>query len=190
MTGGMQVARVNRTVRDFENGLISLLEKVPFDRITVDQICQEAMLHRSSFYRYFHDKYDLLAQTIDGQLNKLISNQQTTDGIVDAILNYVDHHQELFHHLVATKDRPGIHAEILQIISDLILHRSQRDNNDLVLQAVSQSDQPELMSYMIGGSINGAFMWWQKHNYDVSREEVAKFCKQQIHNISNSGRLV
>lgn len=182
--------KVNRTVRDFENAMISLLEQVPFDHITVDQICREAMLHRSSFYRYFHDKYDLLAQTIDGQLNKLISNEQTTDGIVDVVLNYVDQHRELFHHLIATKDRPGIHEEILQIMSELILHRSQRDNNDLVLHAVAQSDQPELMSYMIGGSINGAFMWWQKHNYDVSKEKVAKFCKQQIHNISNGNQSV
>lgn len=182
------MARVNRTVRDFENAMLSLLEQVPFDQLTVDQICQEAMLHRSSFYRYFRDKYDLLEQAFDAQLNQLISDQQNTDEIVDAALDYVDSHRELFHHLVATKDRPGIHTEILQIMSELILHRSHQENNDQVIQAVAQSDQPELMSYMIGGAINGAFIWWQKHNYDVSKDEVAKFCKQQIRHISQSNR--
>lgn len=180
------MTRVNRTVRDFENAMLALLEKAPFDQLTVDQICQEAMLHRSSFYRYFHDKYDLLEQTFDAQLNTMIADKKSTDEIVDAALDYIDQHRELFHHLVATKDRPGIHAEILQIISELILKRSKDQSNDLAIQAVAKSDQPELMSYMISGSINGAFMWWQKHNYDVSKEEVAKFCKQQIRNITRS----
>ncbi len=52
--------RVTRTIRDFENALITLLEKNSFESLTVDQICKEALMHRSSFYRYFSDKYDLL----------------------------------------------------------------------------------------------------------------------------------
>ena len=56
--------RVTRTIRDFENALITLLEKNSFESLTVDQICKEALMHRSSFYRYFSDKYDLLEQTL------------------------------------------------------------------------------------------------------------------------------
>lgn len=178
------MTRMNRTVRDFENAMLALLEKTSFDRMTVDQICQEAMLHRSSFYRYFHDKYDLLEQTMDVELNKLISDQPNTDTIVDAVLNYVDSHRELFHHLMATRDRSGLHTEIMQIISEIILNRSKHETNDLVIKAVAQSSQPELMSYMVGGAINGAFMWWERHNFDVSKDEIADFCKKRIHSIS------
>ena len=66
--------RVTRTIRDFENALITLLEKNSFESLTVDQICKEALMHRSSFYRYFSDKYDLLEQTLNAQINKLTEN--------------------------------------------------------------------------------------------------------------------
>ena len=40
--------------------LLTLLHHEAVEKITVDQLCREADLHRSTFYRYFQDKYDLL----------------------------------------------------------------------------------------------------------------------------------
>ena len=65
--------KVNRTVRDFENALEHLLEDQQFSHLTVDQICDEALLHRSSFYRYFHDKYDLLEHLINTRVKDIIA---------------------------------------------------------------------------------------------------------------------
>ena len=44
----------------FAASLTNLLRKEAIEKITVDQICEEANVHRSTFYRYFTDKYDLL----------------------------------------------------------------------------------------------------------------------------------
>lgn len=35
-------------------------EKIPFDSITINELCQHAMLHRTTFYKHFDDKYALL----------------------------------------------------------------------------------------------------------------------------------
>ena len=78
--------RVTRTVRDFENALLTLLEDHSFEHLTVEQICQEALLHRSSFYRYFRDKYDLLEQTLETQLNRFDSNLSQDDVIKKLIM--------------------------------------------------------------------------------------------------------
>ena len=37
-----------------------LVQKKSFDKITIDDICKEAAVGRSTFYRYFSDKYDIL----------------------------------------------------------------------------------------------------------------------------------
>lgn len=36
------------------------VEKIRFSKITVDQICEKAMVHRSTFYKHFDDKFRLL----------------------------------------------------------------------------------------------------------------------------------
>ena len=40
--------------------LFSLLEDTLFEKITLTQLCDHSMVPRSTFYRYFEDKYDLL----------------------------------------------------------------------------------------------------------------------------------
>ena len=74
--------RVTRTVRDFQNALLVLLENNSFDHLTVDQICKEALLHRSSFYRYFNDKYDLLEQTLKTKVVQIVDSGSSEDDIL------------------------------------------------------------------------------------------------------------
>ena len=42
-----------------------LLEKESIEKISVDRICEECRIGRSSFYRYFQDKYELLTWIIE-----------------------------------------------------------------------------------------------------------------------------
>src|SRR5699024_1038688 len=52
--------RVIKTKRALSQSLYELLEKQPFSTISVNQICNEALVHRTTFYKHFYDKYDLL----------------------------------------------------------------------------------------------------------------------------------
>lgn len=49
-----------RTYTLLRDALFNLLISSPFEKITLTQICETAMIPRSTFYRYFEDKYDLL----------------------------------------------------------------------------------------------------------------------------------
>lgn len=40
--------------------LIQLLEVKPFEEIRLNEICEKAMVHKTTFYHHFEDKYDLL----------------------------------------------------------------------------------------------------------------------------------
>lgn len=53
-----------RTKRHILATFNDLVQKKSFDKITIDQICQEAEIGRSTFYRYFTDKYDILDYSI------------------------------------------------------------------------------------------------------------------------------
>lgn len=49
-----------RTYLLLSRSLFALLEEMPFEKITLTQLCSHSMVPRSTFYRYFEDKYDLL----------------------------------------------------------------------------------------------------------------------------------
>ncbi|MBQ3534272.1 MAG: TetR family transcriptional regulator [Clostridia bacterium] len=50
----------DRTVRAIMEGFIRLIGETDFQKITVDMIMKEAGVSRSTFYRYFKDKYDVM----------------------------------------------------------------------------------------------------------------------------------
>ena len=52
--------RQRRTRKLLADALLSLLEERPLSEISVVDICQRAMVHRTTFYAHFDDKLALL----------------------------------------------------------------------------------------------------------------------------------
>lgn len=177
--------RVTRTIRDFENALITLLEKNAFESLTVDQICKEALMHRSSFYRYFSDKYDLLEQTLNAQINKLTENTDSEDDIIKQLLSYIDKNKDVIRHLAPNSARSSLYTEILNILSQVLLERRNLETNDPIVTALQKSDNPEMLAYVLSGAIIGTFYWWQGNNYDVPTEDVIKFARAATKSLTN-----
>jgi AcrR family transcriptional regulator len=48
-----------------ENSMLDLIETNRLENITIEMICEHAEVSKTSFYRYFKDKYDLVNQIYD-----------------------------------------------------------------------------------------------------------------------------
>ena len=51
------------TATKFDQALLYLLEKKPFEYITVSEICKKADVNRSTFYLHYENTQDLLIET-------------------------------------------------------------------------------------------------------------------------------
>lgn len=56
--------RKERTLKLLREAATELLHEKPFQKITVSEICERAMVRRPTFYRHFKSKDDLLLYTI------------------------------------------------------------------------------------------------------------------------------
>ena len=62
----------NTAVR-FDKALLSLLEKKPFEYITIREICEKAEVNRSTFYLHYENTSDLLKETTTYVLDNFTS---------------------------------------------------------------------------------------------------------------------
>lgn len=62
--------RVIKTLRQIDNALLTLLSDMPFEKITVDLLCQIALVNRSTFYKYYKSKFDLMDQYLSRTLTE------------------------------------------------------------------------------------------------------------------------
>lgn len=70
--GGRRVdLRVLRTRRSIQEALIRLMRDAPLGKLSVRQICDEALVNKGTFYRHYQDKYDLAAQTARELLDEM-----------------------------------------------------------------------------------------------------------------------
>ncbi|WP_367341276.1 TetR/AcrR family transcriptional regulator [Limosilactobacillus sp.] len=179
--------RNSRTIRDFENALLRSLYTTSFHHLTVDQICKEAMLHRSSFYRYFHDKYQLLEQTMNDWIGKVVQSNDSSRDIVQLLIEQVQQNKKVFRHL-SDDDHPGLQLELVTILKNILLKRSESEDSreDVVLRMLHDSDHPDMLAYVISGSLVGGLYWWRAENYNVSTEEVVAYARKVVGAMENS----
>lgn len=79
--------RVRRTQKLIRDALISLLEEHSLDSITVGDITERAMVSRTVFYRYYHDKYELIERMFEENIAAL---QHDIDPWRQMLLNKLD----------------------------------------------------------------------------------------------------
>ena len=87
----------NTAVR-FDKALLSLLEKKPFEFITIREICEEAGVNRSTFYLHYENTRDLLKETTEYVMERFVSYfqvdaQKMISGYIDCDLqelNFID----------------------------------------------------------------------------------------------------
>ncbi|MEL6269902.1 MAG: TetR family transcriptional regulator, partial [Chloroflexota bacterium] len=56
--------RIKRSRKFLIEALLTLMKDKPFQKISVRDITEEAMVNRSTFYAHFTDKYDLFSTAI------------------------------------------------------------------------------------------------------------------------------
>lgn len=68
---------VNRTLNAIVGAFNRLIVEIDFHKISVDMIMQEANVSRSTFYRYFKDKYDVMNANFKNILDYYIAPERS-----------------------------------------------------------------------------------------------------------------
>ncbi|MBQ9708480.1 MAG: TetR/AcrR family transcriptional regulator [Firmicutes bacterium] len=125
--------RVIKTERNIQGSFLKLLEKKSFSEITVQDILDEALINRTTFYRHYDSKYDLVSklnETVMARFEQLLTSSLKNRSNPDLVFKSVEGMAENFR-----KDRNMIIA----------LWRVRDEENDLY------SEMERLMRDKFGG---------------------------------------
>ena len=59
--------RIIKTKKVLFDTLLKLMKQKNFEKIKVSDICDEALINRSTFYAHYEDKYELLIELFENQ---------------------------------------------------------------------------------------------------------------------------
>lgn len=176
--------RIVKTRKALADALFELLNKKSFDEIKVVDICEAAMVHRTTFYKHFEDKYHLLNYVINDIINELTegisSNTQYSTpeefytALLHVLVEYV-HKNETKFRLIAKNNVSNMFVHTMHgIISAHILEFLK----DFSKRGYSfEVPLPLIAQYRSGGMIFVTYYLLENNNpYDVDELYNYMYC--------------
>lgn len=176
--------RVIKTLESIDLALLESLKKMPFNKITVGMLCTSARINRTTFYKHYRDKYDLLDKYISRIMeefrreNDVIFVEANPDTInedkyklpfrktVDFIISKKDVYEILW---TAQIDR-NIFDEMIEAIAENILKRNIESHPDI------RTDQEKFFKASLFANLFAynhlvSVRWWLANDYVISKND-------------------
>ena len=184
--------RVKRTYNQLFSALIKLLGEKSFDDLTVLEICDEAGVHRATFYKHFVDKYDFLNTCFNISLSNLtfdkIAESYTPETMKKScmrmilkVLNFVEENQKVIVSLSTDRNSASFNTALNDAIANFIEERINtiRPENEKLSKTV-----PLLANYY-AGAIVGIIKWWATNQSSYSKQDFLDFAEIKINDLCN-----
>lgn len=180
--------RVRRTRKLLTQALIEGTVEKGFAALTVRDITERAMVNRSTFYRHYLDKYDLLEQ----HLSEIYEVLEGEGGIIGK-----DRHEGLVELLKQIQQVPDFYRVVLSAQADAFLsQRFRRQTQERFRayfhqtfpEAGSDPERPPLdLSFTTVASAGcSALAWWLEQERPSPPEQFASWLQQLITDLSIS----
>jgi AcrR family transcriptional regulator len=164
--------RVVRTRQMLRDALVSLIEENGFDAITVQDITDRARLNRATFYLHYHDKHDLLENSLRDAIDELMADlsassdeqgQLVSDESprpIRAVFEHVAQRAHFYRVMLSAEGVPAFSAGVRDYMAEVTLHWL------MALQPhPNQSRVPlEIVASSLSWSLLGVLIWWLEHD--------------------------
>jgi AcrR family transcriptional regulator len=122
----MENQRIRLTKRMLKEALVRLLEHKSIDKITVYELCGEAEINRTTFYKYYSSPFALLEDIQADFLYELENSLREKDHPISLlnILTYIDTHRTSCRALLRSASDTGILQKILSL--SLIMQKMEK----------------------------------------------------------------
>lgn len=173
--------RVIKTRESIQAKFWSLLEKYPFDKISVKMLIDECRINRSTFYRNYEDKYDLLNQVADIFLSRFRTTIHTAiisesfyhfDDMVAYLDPVVAFFWENRERLLLIDGDPYVKSVIFGKMFDIMSATFQ----ECIIETFHVSDDQlidaEYFAQILTHNILETIRWWQLVHPDIETNKI------------------
>lgn len=177
--------RVQRTNKFLWDALITLMGERDFESLTVTEICERAMVHRTTFYKHYEDKYALLHQGIQAQLELLFRDLNlpvgetvdTTEGsdtlpYLITIFEHILRHKPVYRLMHCGNNSGRFQTLLTQLLVEEFLKRSEansrRDEERILMRST-------LRAHSHAGLLVGTIAWWLENDCPYTPDEMGQY---------------
>ncbi len=173
--------RVRRTHKLLWEALMSLMDEQDFEKISVKDICERAMVHRTTFYKHYEDKYNLFLNGMRHMHNefirKIMLDEEEKDAKDDVLMNFtyilehVAEHQR-FYKTVLCGDRMG---SFYSLMRGYLMERCEKKVQQLERTGTVFSIPSIVVAQFWAGTMISTITWWLENDQPFPPEQMGRY---------------
>jgi AcrR family transcriptional regulator len=158
--------RVIKTYKALTDAFWQVLSEKKFEKFTVNELCERAMVRRPTFYKHFADKYEFFAFVVrakqvefDAQIRQHIDQSQPQSfymGIIKHTLDFLNSNKKLVQTVLESNMLPTIMDILAKQITLDVTQKLKEDAQNGVAHPAS----PQVMAQFFTGALLYTVRWW------------------------------
>lgn len=169
--------RIIKTRNALYESLLDLMKEKSFEEIKVRDICENALVNRSTFYAHYNDKYELFLDLIENLKNGIRESLDKNEQIANTKEYYIKMIELLLDHMEGKRD--VFYAMLLNnrnsIISDIIVDAVNRDLKKNFPEEKNSGVPGEVVSVFFLGAVAGVVLLWIKNSHKYTKQEIIDY---------------
>lgn len=172
--------RIQKTYLALTNAFLQMMKEMPLEDIRVGELCERAMVRKSTFYKHFGDKYDLLAFVVrqtQEKFNAQVARESTGGSTIDhymrlitLVFDFMEENEELLQSAIQSNSFPMI----LSILSEQIILDIQQQLKADVRRGETLPASPEVMAAFFVGGIMETVRYYLKRGKRFDKQNLKK----------------
>lgn len=170
--------RVRRTKTHLRRALAELMSRRTLSSIGVTEVCELAMVHRTTFYKHYADKQALFEDLLDERVDRLLTRAglpadrpaQRTQRPVGQLILLLEQLRGDAPLLALLSDSDLATAFTPRLTRALVTHLQDRAPRAASQSAAMRAD---LLAHLHAAVLSAAMSWWAQSSTRMEPEELA-----------------
>ncbi|HEV2654455.1 MAG TPA: TetR/AcrR family transcriptional regulator [Ktedonobacteraceae bacterium] len=169
--------RILRTRHMLSDALFVLIIERGYEALTVQDITERANIGRATFYLHYHDKEQLLEDSLLHLIEEFIQYVELKPGSPDTyqtlsvrVFQHIAEQHQIYRALLRAEGPPSVSVQLRKCLALLIQKR--------VLQPLSERSNtkiaPELLAAHSAGSLLALVIWWLDADLAPTAEKMGE----------------
>lgn len=176
----MNDLRVKRTYLLLKNALFKLLSKKAFEEIKVNDLCDLAMVHRTTFYSHFSDKYELLEyciKDVEEEISRKITSNTYSNtrefytNLIMSLLEYISENRNFFKCILKNNSNNSVVSIFMNACISYITDMLEKEEN----MDISHEIPIPIIAQFYSGALINTIILWLKTNSKVTEKELCNY---------------
>jgi AcrR family transcriptional regulator len=172
--------------------LMAELSERTFEEMTVTDICERAMVHRTTFYKHYEDKYALLEQGIRQMYDDLLAEEEHKPPSAYSVehpppyfirlFEHAAQHQHFYRLMVCGEGIGRFQKLVKGYIADVVTAKVCE------LPPANQhfAVPLDMHAHFVSGATLSLLAWWLEHDMPFSPHQMAQYLLSPHGDLSSS----